>query len=458
MSKHSPQVVQLVNRVGDIAILVVASLVAAMEHGHVHFKVALVMAVAAVTLWMACSSIVRQYDVFNGRGFLGDLALTGILLAAVVGPLWMLRAVSPRYAMTTHLRTFLLVLLPAILWLRLRVVGVRLLAARQVDQVLIIGLGPLGRHTHRSILNEHGRRLAIGYLSFDGEEAHSRLGAPVLGGIGDLDRVLRERIIDEVYFAAPSHHLHASVQEGVAICERFGIPFATPISQYRLSRAKPACSGLLGDGYVHYRGGRYSPVQGPAKRLFDISVSSVALLLISPILVLAALAVKLTSRGPVFFRQERIGLHGRTFGMLKFRSMVADAEALKAALADKNEQSGPVFKIARDPRITSVGRFLRKHSIDELPQLVNVLRGDMSIVGPRPPLSTEVARYEAWQVRRLSVRPGLTCVWQVSGRSQISFEQWMLLDMRYIDHWSLFQDLRLILRTVPVVLTGRGAS
>jgi lipopolysaccharide/colanic/teichoic acid biosynthesis glycosyltransferase len=144
--------------------------------------------------------------------------------------------------------------------------------------------------------------------------------------------------------------------------------------------------------------------------------------------------------------------------MLKFRSMVSNAEALKATLVQQNEQSGPVFKMQRDPRVTTVGRFIRKHSIDELPQLVNVLRGDMSLVGPRPPLPSEVASYEAWQRRRLSVRPGLTCVWQVSGRNQISFEQWMMLDMRYIDHWSLLQDVRLIMRTVPIVLTGRGAS
>jgi lipopolysaccharide/colanic/teichoic acid biosynthesis glycosyltransferase len=144
--------------------------------------------------------------------------------------------------------------------------------------------------------------------------------------------------------------------------------------------------------------------------------------------------------------------------MLKFRSMVVDAEALREKLLAVNEQTGPVFKMARDPRVTRVGRFIRKFSIDELPQLVNVLRGEMSIVGPRPPIPSEVAKYEPWQRRRLSVRPGLTCVWQVSGRNQISFEQWMYLDMQYIDNWTLEHDLGLILRTVPVVITGQGAS
>jgi lipopolysaccharide/colanic/teichoic acid biosynthesis glycosyltransferase len=160
----------------------------------------------------------------------------------------------------------------------------------------------------------------------------------------------------------------------------------------------------------------------------------------------------------VFFRQERVGIYGRPFNMLKFRSMVVNAEALKETLQAQNEQTGPVFKIRNDPRITAIGRFIRKYSIDELPQLINVLRGDMSIVGPRPPVPKEVAQYEGWQRRRLSVRPGLTCIWQVSGRNQISFQEWMYLDMRYIDHWSLSEDFSLILKTVPVVLTGSGAS
>jgi exopolysaccharide biosynthesis polyprenyl glycosylphosphotransferase len=202
----------------------------------------------------------------------------------------------------------------------------------------------------------------------------------------------------------------------------------------------------------------HKPFQMVVKRLFDIAASAFALWVLSPLLVLTALAIKLTSRGPVFFKQERVGMHGRTFSMLKYRSMVSNAEELKLKLMELNEQNGPVFKIQKDPRITPVGRFLRKFSIDEIPQLINVLRGEMSVVGPRPPLPSEVAQYEPWQRRRLSVRPGLTCLWQVSGRNSIGFQDWMYLDMQYIDHWSLGQDFHLILKTVPVVLTGRGAS
>jgi len=167
--------------------------------------------------------------------------------------------------------------------------------------------------------------------------------------------------------------------------------------------------------------------------------------------------IKLTSRGPILFKQQRVGRHGRPFNMLKFRSMVVNAEELKAKLMALNEQAGPVFKMRSDPRITAVGRFIRKFSIDELPQLVNVLRGDMTLVGPRPPVPHEVAQYEPWQWRRLSVPPGLTCLWQVSGRNEIGFQDWMYLDLQYIDHQNLGQDLNLLLRTVPAVMSGRGS-
>ena len=180
--------------------------------------------------------------------------------------------------------------------------------------------------------------------------------------------------------------------------------------------------------------------------------------LAAPVMIGTAIAIKLTSKGPVFFRQVRAGRHGRKFTMLKFRSMVVDAEALRAKLAHLNEMTGPVFKIKKDPRITSIGRIIRATSVDELPQLINVLIGDMSLVGPRPPLPSEVGQYEPWQRRRLSVKPGLTGLWQVSGRNQVDFEQWMALDLEYIDNWSLWLDLKIIFRTVPAVLRGSGAS
>jgi lipopolysaccharide/colanic/teichoic acid biosynthesis glycosyltransferase len=194
------------------------------------------------------------------------------------------------------------------------------------------------------------------------------------------------------------------------------------------------------------------------KRLFDITAASLVLGMLLPLFVVIAVLIKITSRGPVFFRQQRVGLRGRPFHMLKFRSMVVNAEELQALLRERNERrSGPVFKIRNDPRITPIGRFLRKYSLDELPQLINILRGEMSVVGPRPPVPSEVAQYEPWQLRRLAVCPGLTCIWQSSlDRHQVSFDEWMYLDMQYIDHWNLARDFALIFKTLPVVLAGAG--
>jgi exopolysaccharide biosynthesis polyprenyl glycosylphosphotransferase len=193
------------------------------------------------------------------------------------------------------------------------------------------------------------------------------------------------------------------------------------------------------------------------KRAIDVVLSAAALLALSPLLLVTAVAIKLDSPGPVLFRQRRIGVNGREFRMVKFRSMHRDAEARLASLRALNEVSGPVFKIKRDPRITRVGRFIRRTSIDELPQFWNVLRGEMSIVGPRPHLPAEADQYQRRHVRRLSVKPGITCTWQVSGRSSIGFDRWMELDLAYIDSWSLWQDVKILARTIPAVLTGRGA-
>jgi lipopolysaccharide/colanic/teichoic acid biosynthesis glycosyltransferase len=171
-----------------------------------------------------------------------------------------------------------------------------------------------------------------------------------------------------------------------------------------------------------------------------------------------ALIIKLTSQGPILFKQRRCGLNGRHFVMYKFRSMVDNAEQMRVEMEALNEMDGPVFKSSRDPRVTFIGKIIRRFSIDELPQLFNVLRGDMSLVGPRPPIPQEVARYERWQRRRLSMKPGMTCLWQISGRNEVSFDDWMKLDLVYIDNWSLLLDLKILLKTVPVVLLGRGAK
>lgn len=194
-----------------------------------------------------------------------------------------------------------------------------------------------------------------------------------------------------------------------------------------------------------------------AKRVLDVVGASLALLLFSPLMLLAAVAVKLESSGAVFFSHTRLGKDGRPFRFFKFRSMCEEAVELRAAMGGMNEVSGPVFKIKKDPRITTIGRFLRRASIDELPQLWHVLSGEMSLVGPRPPVPDEVVDYEPWMLKRLSVKPGLTCIWQVTGRSDIGFDDWMELDLEYVDTRSLWVDLKILAKTIPAVVTARGA-
>jgi exopolysaccharide biosynthesis polyprenyl glycosylphosphotransferase len=456
--ESSPERAQKRSRAGDALLLGIASSAAAMEDGVFHWKVAIGVLLVATILWLLVSRALGQYSAANGRGFLGDVALTLVMVAAVVAPIAFLLLVFPRYGATLHPGRSLIALLPTVLLLRMGIVGVRLWRGRRGTDVVVVGIGPLGRLTGAEIGTGQARQRVLGYLRFDDEAPHAGLEAPLFGVVGDLEATLRQRAVDEVYFASTASEHGAVVQAAIRTCETHGVPFALPTCAYRLTRARPTGAGANADGYAHFRSVHVRPVQWFLKRLFDIAASGAALAALSPLLLAAAVLVKVTSRGPMLFRQERVGLHGRTFHMLKFRSMVVNAEQLKALLLAKNEQTGPVFKMKLDPRVTAVGRFMRKHSIDELPQLVNVLRGDMSIVGPRPPVPNEVASYEAWQRRRLSVRPGLTCVWQVSGRNEISFQDWMLLDMRYIDHWTLAGDFGLIWRTVPVVLTGRGAS
>lgn len=205
-----------------------------------------------------------------------------------------------------------------------------------------------------------------------------------------------------------------------------------------------------------------TPVSGwrtELKRIFDFAAATALLVLLLPLFIVAAIAIRLDSPGPVFFIQTRMGWNKRRFQLFKFRTMVIDAEARMREIEHLNEKEGPIFKIRNDPRITRVGRWLRRTSVDELPQLINVLLGDMSMVGPRPlSLRDALGLDAAWQKRRFSVKPGITCLWQVSGRSNLSFREWMLLDLEYIDHWSLGLDFRILLRTIPAVLSGRGAA
>ncbi len=281
------------------------------------------------------------------------------------------------------------------------------------------------------------------------------LDAAYLGTPAELDRILANHRCDGVIIALPLSD--PDIQRVLDICECHGKSvelvldaFSSRITQSTVYQG-PFTMNLVLSSIPHTPGAAF------VKRVTDIVVSTLALVMLSPLFLIVMTAIKLDDGGPVIFRQQRVGLHNKNFWMFKFRSMYQGAEALQEQLMLQNEMSGPVFKMTDDPRVTRVGKFIRKTSIDELPQFVNVLRGEMSLVGPRPPLPNEVSKYQAAHRRRLSVKPGLTCLWQVSGRNNIDFEQWMDLDLLYIDNWSYMRDWAIIAKTIPAVLKRTGA-
>jgi exopolysaccharide biosynthesis polyprenyl glycosylphosphotransferase len=278
------------------------------------------------------------------------------------------------------------------------------------------------------------------------------------GNLSNLELILRKQVVDEVFLMLPIKSFYAEIEEMVSLCEAVGVEVKIPVNLFNIELARSTISNY---GHLEVIDLYTSPRmtwQLMTKRLIDISLSLFLLILLSPVFVITAILVKATSPGPVFFKQQRVGYNGRLFQCLKFRTMIENAEALKKDLLELNELEGPVFKIKNDPRLTQVGRILRKTSIDELPQLINVIKGDMSLVGPRPPVPEEVKEYDLECLRRLSFRPGITCLWQVMGRNAIPFKKWMELDKEYIDNWSLGLDMKILTKTFLVVLRGTGAS
>lgn len=273
----------------------------------------------------------------------------------------------------------------------------------------------------------------------------------------DFHKLIEDNPIDEVIYAKKDIDM-SNIREIVYSCEEIGVVFKLKSNFFNMVATKAELDYMGSYPYLKFVNTPTGYLALKVKRLADIVSSLIFIVLFSPIFLAVAVAVKLTSKGPIVFTQKRVGLRGREFNLYKFRTMVENAEELKKELEAQNEMDGPVFKIKKDPRITKIGSFLRKSSLDEFPQFFNVLRGDMSIVGPRPPLPKEVAKYERWQRRRLSMKPGITCIWQVSGRNEISFEEWMKLDLEYIDNWSLKLDFSLFIKTIKVVLLRKGAS
>jgi exopolysaccharide biosynthesis polyprenyl glycosylphosphotransferase len=292
-----------------------------------------------------------------------------------------------------------------------------------------------------------------------GMEEFRKGGYPLASDFERLPSLLRERVVDEVVLALPMKSMYLHALRVAALCEEQGIIVRVLSNIFNLRLAKSKVGEFEGEAMTTLCTGSPEDWQHLFKSTFDIGVSLAATLMLAPLFLMVAFLIKLTSQGPVFFIQERVGLNMRRFRLYKFRTMVADAEERQAEIGHLNEMSGPVFKIRNDPRMTRVGKLLRKTSIDELPQLFNVLKGDMSLVGPRPLSVRDYNSFDQeWRRRRFSVRPGITCLWQVNGRSSVPFEKWMELDMEYIDHWSLGLDFKILAKTIPAVLKGVGAA
>jgi len=328
-------------------------------------------------------------------------------------------------------------------------------------RVLLAGANERTRQLAETLIRSRRHAYAISGILDDEPERcppFAAMGIPHLGGPAQLEECIEKGPVREVFVGLPLRSFYEIIQEMVLACERHGISLAVPADLFRLKVASNRLMYVDDLPVISLSAVPETQFWLAIKRLVDLAVSTMLLLPMIPVFLAVGILIKLDSKGPVFFLQERIGQNQRRFKMIKFRTMVANAEALKKELEALNEADGPVFKIRKDPRLTRIGGFMRKHSLDEFPQLINVWLGQMSLVGPRPPVYSEVVRYTWAQRRRLSVRPGMTGLWQVSGRSDVGFEEWVGLDLQYIDTWTLSQDFTILFKTFKEVFYGRGAA
>jgi exopolysaccharide biosynthesis polyprenyl glycosylphosphotransferase len=278
----------------------------------------------------------------------------------------------------------------------------------------------------------------------------------VIGTLDDIPEIFHRDAVDEVVFVVPRSRLNA-LQGAIDDCETEGVVVTVAVDLFDTKLARSSVGELDGIPLLHFKTTHAKEWELLIKRIFDFVTSGLGILVLSPLFILMAILIKATSKGPVFFRQNRLGLAGRQFTLYKFRTMRQGAQDVLSDVADLQSMTTPEFREKKTGWITPIGRFMRKFSIDELPQLFNVFVGHMSIVGPRPTVPDEVEKYKDWQRRRFSMKPGITCLWQVNGRNNISFEDWMKLDLEYLDSWSLWLDAKILLKTVPVVVFGIGA-
>jgi exopolysaccharide biosynthesis polyprenyl glycosylphosphotransferase len=405
------------------------------------------------------SSFYRDLELTNPvQLILNIISQLAIVLVVIYAGLYLLRLgdISRSYVLLVGVVDFGLLLLgrATSYW------GVAVMRDRlsRYHYLLIVGCGPRAREM--ATLIEEARGMGLRLVGFVDPEfaagSANNLGGYDVFPLESVAVILQRHVVDEVVFAVNLQQL-AQLEPVMQHCADLGIR-----TRVQLEFLPPAYSRIYLENFrdvqlLSLSSAPDSELRLFFKRVFDVVLSAASLIILSPLLGLIAAMIRITSPGPVLFQQTRCGLGGRRFMLYKFRSMINNAEQMRAELHQLNELDGPVFKISDDPRITAVGRWLRRFSLDELPQLWNIFCGDMSFVGPRPAVPEEVEQYEDWQRRRLRMRPGLTCTWVLEGRSHVDFNRWMQLDLKYIDNWSLWLDAKIFLRTIPIVLSGRGA-
>jgi exopolysaccharide biosynthesis polyprenyl glycosylphosphotransferase len=451
----------LVDGLLAVALLVVLSILRFGEDWAVWWRLVVSEPLAFLLLYaggwilvLAFHGLYRPRARWSIRSEAGDLARATLVMALLsIGVLFLFKVPDVS-------RLFLLFLFPTQFLLALTTraalrLGFRWLRGHGYNTrfVVIVGAGPRGQ-AFAAKLAEHpelGLRI-VGFV--DDEDFDLPAGWTILGRLEDLPTILHERVVDEVAICLPFSQWHL-VDAIARISEEEGKIVRVPMDVLDHAFAAGKAEDLDGTPVFSLVSGPDRTLALAVKRIVDVAGSILGLIILSPVFAAVAIAVKREDGGPVLFRQRRVGLHGRPFEVVKFRSMVPDAESRRADLAGRNELNGPVFKVTDDPRVTKTGSWLRRYSIDELPQLWNVLRGEMSLVGPRPPLPEEVAAYDVWHRRRLSMKPGMTGLWQVRARREPEFDRWVSADLEYIDRWSLWLDLKILARTIPAALEGR---
>jgi len=426
---------------------------------YIDFPMASLLAVVSVLCWLAIGYWLDIYEKLDSAHF--QVVLRDTFQQCALGAICLVLA---EYTLRRDLSRFFVLVFAIYAWILLclfrinaaRVIGAVRRKFGTAHFVMVVGSGESARHMGEAL--ERSRDYGIRLLGFlDDAPGQVQLSQtyeqyPLAG----LPELLRRHVIDEVIFAVDSGKL-AGMEEVFLRCDEEGVRTRVVVDFFPHVNSQVYLDRLGPVPLLTFSAAPHDEIRLLLKRATDVVVASAALVLLSPFMLVIAALIRLTSPGPAIFRQVRCGLNGRRFTFYKFRSMCHNAEDLKASLMHLNRKS-TAFKIPNDPRLTAIGRFLRKFSIDEWPQLWNVVKGEMSLVGPRPAVPEEVEQYQTWQRRRLRMRPGLTCLWALAGRDRLDFDAWMKMDMQYIDNWSLELDWKILLRTIPRVLTGWGAN